>query len=146
MPKESDCLQFEGYMELLQDLVKRKGEDKTYKKIMLTSEDKKMIEARLAFSSKNDTFPFDFIINEDDAGQGTGLPGAFKADTADHIMISSLVSMKMQLQTDIMAVNSCSNFHKLLIDLAMHGCGAHSYFEEYKSNPNPKFQLKCLWG
>lgn len=110
---------------------------------MLTSEDKKTIQSRLNYT-KNETFPFDFVVNDEDAGQGTGFPGSF-GENADHIMISSLISLKMQLYTESVVVNSCSNFHKLLADLVVNECGNLNYIESYSDNEKPEFRLNCGW-
>ena len=55
------------------------------------------------------SFPFDFLVNERDAGQGTGDPKKFSSGefTPDDVMISSLISLQMQLYSESLVINSC---------------------------------------
>ncbi len=47
------------------------GKNASFDTIMLTSEDREVIQARLNYT-QNVSFPFSFVINENDAGQGSG--------------------------------------------------------------------------
>mmetsp|Transcript_1554 Transcript_1554/g.2076 ORF Transcript_1554/g.2076 Transcript_1554/m.2076 type:complete len:137 (+) Transcript_1554:327-737(+) len=121
-----------------------KGTNTTITHIMLTSEEKKIIDSRLAFTNDS-TFPYEFIVNDEDAAQGTGNPRAYR-DLADHVMVSSLISTKMQLHTESVVFNGCSNFHKIMLDQSLHNCGVQNYFETYKDNDKPEYRLSCAWG
>lgn len=122
----------------------KRSNNVTLTHIMLTSEHKDIINARLDYTN-DPSFPYNFIVNEEDTGQGTGEPKAFQ-DSADDIMISSLISIKMQLHTESIIYNDCSNFHKIMIELSLHDCGVQNYHEKYKQNDNPKYRMKCAWG
>ena len=147
---ESQCLPFDEYIGLIRDFIdmrvsmrKEEGKETSIDKIIFTSEDPDLIKARLAYV-KNESFPFNFIINDDDAGQqGGGNSKYFRLNDPDHIMLSTLISIKMQLHTKSIVMNACSNFHKLIIDLTLHDCGAHNYMEIYSQNRNPEYRLKC---
>ncbi len=139
-------------MDMIKDfLVKRtnalheQGDNSTtIDKIILTSEEKKVVEGRLLYP-KSETFPYEFIINNEDIGQGTGDPKHFKG-AADEIMLSSLISIRMQLRSESLLLNHCSNFHKLIMDFAVHNCGVQKYMETLVENDNPDYHLKCQWG
>ena len=142
---------FDDSMQMVKEFVaKRKkalneeGKNTTLENIVLTSEDKQIVQARLNFP-KNETFPFDFIVNENDAGQGSGFPKDFKPGSADNVMFSSLVSLQMQMRAESIVLNQCSNFHRLMTDLVINGCGSQNYLEEYKENDNPKYRMTCKW-
>ena len=146
---ESQCLSFNQSIEMAKEFVSKRerilrdeGKNASIGHIILTSEDKKIIQARTNFT-KSKSFPFDFIINDRDAGQGSGFPKNFEVGSADNIMFSSLMSLQMQMRSESILVNGCSNFHKLIIDLVIHGCGSHNYLEEYQNNDNPKFRMRC---
>ncbi len=106
-------------------------EELLYDTVILTTESKEILESRLRYVPSNESFPYEFVVNEEDVGQGSGNPNAFtrtfgenKFD-ADDVMISSMVSLKMQLHADSLLLNSCSNFH-VLIDAVINengGCG-----------------------
>lgn len=138
-------------MEYLKDWVntrtktlREQGDDTVIDKIVLTSEDNAVMKARLSFP-RNESFPFDFITNDNDITQSTGNP-KFYHSRADDIMLNSFVALKMQLNTESLSVNSCSNFHKIMLDQAIHDCGVQNYCEQYQDNVNPKYRLKCKWG
>ena len=117
--------------------------------VILTSESKDILQSRLAYIPKNESFPFEFIVNEEDVGQGSGNPNSFASSqngfTPDDVMISSLVSMKMQIHSESMILNSCSNFHILIGTLVHVGCSRTNYSETLLQNDNPEFRMKCLW-
>jgi len=118
-----------------------------YETVILTSESKEILRSRLSYTPKNESFPFDFIVNEQDVGQGTGRPTSFMKGNnkflGDDVMVSSLVSLKMQLYAESLVMNTCSNFHFLIGTMTYLGCGLNQYSEGLKDNDNPKFRLKC---
>ena len=143
-------------MRLGQELVEKRKRQKAsdpfsqkyeYDKIIVTSETKEMITSRLRYMPKNSSFPFDFLVNERDAGQGTGDPKKFSSGefTPDDVMISSLISLQMQLYSESLVINSCSNWHKVIAALFRNGCGLARdfYVERLQTNDNPEFRVRC---
>ena len=145
-------------MRLGQELVEKRKRQKAsdpfsqkyeYDKIVVTSETKEMIMSRLRYMPKNSSFPFDFLVNERDAGQGTGDPKTriWLTTGADNIMISSLISLQLQLYPESLAYNSCSNWHKVIASLFRNGCGLARdfYLESLQNNDNKEFRVGCNW-
>ena len=143
-------------MRLGQELVEKRKRQKAsdpfsqkyeYDKIVVTSETKEIITSRLRYMPKNNSFPFDFLVNERDAGQGTGDPKRrpWRRAGADNIMISSLISLQMQLYPESLVINSCSNWHKVMASLFRNGCGLARdfYVESLQTNDNPEFRVRC---
>lgn len=103
--RESQCMPFDNYMDLVKVLSANRTaaradttENARYDTIVLTSEDKTMLEARFNYTSRPD-FPFRFVVNVEDVAQGHGSAGAY-GERADDIMISSLTSAKLQLLSE----------------------------------------------
>jgi hypothetical protein len=117
-----------------------------YDTVILSSESKEIIEARKAYIPKNESFPFDFIINDEDVGQGSGNPKSFSVDAADDILLSTMIALKLQLLPDALVINSCSNHHSMIQSFAACGCGNVNYVETLLENDNPKYRLKCSWS
>ena len=117
-----------------------------YDTIVLSSESKHMLEARFAYS-KNESFPFRIIANDEDCAQGHGKPKRFFGGIADNVMVSTMAALKMQLIPETLVLNSCSNFHKLVGDI--YGvCRENNnggYKEYLIDNDNKKFRMKCLF-
>ena len=145
---ESICYGFETYMTLMRRMWgdrlqptpgTKKGE------IFLTTEDRVVMQSRHEYE-RNDSFPYRFIVNENDVFQGSGEPSLFK-DRADSIMLASIVSMKLQLQSKFLVVNCCSNFHLIIFDLFLEGCGAVSDSQPMclQEHPDPQFHICCGW-
>ena len=145
-------------MRLGQELVEKRKRQKAsdpfsqkyeYDKIVVTSETKELIMSRLRYMPKNSSFPFDFLVNEQDAGQGTGDPKTriWLTTGADNIMISSLISLQLQLYPESLAYNSCSNWHKVIASLFRNGCGLARdfYLESLQNNDNKEFRVRCNW-
>jgi hypothetical protein len=144
---ESLCYGFDTYMKLVNRMWDEKFQGPEFKKgeIFLTTEDKNILEARKEYES-NESFPFRFIVNEKDVLQGSGKPKSYK-DRADSIMLSSIVSMKLQLQSKFAVGNCCSNFHLMIFDLVREGCGAvkDSQAMCLQEHPDPEFHICCGW-
>jgi len=151
--RESECLTFDQYMEVVKEFGARRSaitkdeSGSVHNKIILTTESKNILESRHGYTAKNGDFPYEFIVNEEDVGQGSGNPNAFTRGsyTADDVMISSMVSLKLQLHANSLLLNTCSNFHVLIGAMKDAGCGLASYAEVMKDNVNPEFRLKCGW-
>lgn len=158
--KESECMPFENYMEMLNEFsikrtLARKSINVTdaqtngtitnvtslYDTIVLTSECKHMLDARFNFTHK---VPFRFVVNEEDVAQGKGQAFIVKK-IADEVMLASFVSFKLQMMSESAIVNGCSNFHRLILESRKIGCSKpkHYYTETLNQNDNPKFRMKC---
>lgn len=145
---ESICYGFDTYMTLMHRMWDdqlqpppgtKKGD------IFLTTEDKIVMTSRLDYE-RNESFPFRFIVNKNDVLQGSGEPTSFKG-RADSIMLASIVSMKLQLQSKFLVVNCCSNFHLIMFDLFLEGCGAVPDSQPMclQEHPDPQFHICCGW-
>ena len=157
---ESDCMAFDEYMFLLQDFAQRRTKDRNngtetmryYDSVVLTSEAKEIMESRFHYIDNGTLFPFRFVVNDEDSLQGSGNPhnyGQKQNTTADEVMLSTLMALKMQLLPESSLLNGCSNFHKLMNGFLKTGCGmtklGHTT-QFLKDYPNPKYRLKCAWS
>jgi hypothetical protein len=144
---ESSCYGFDTYMKLARRMWDENLHGPEGKKgdIFLTTEDQTIMNARNEYES-NESFPYRFIVNDKDVLQSSGKPQHFK-DRADSIMLSSIVSMKLQLQSKFAVGNCCSNFHLMLFDLIHEGCGAVPDSQPMclQEHPDPQFHLCCRW-
>jgi hypothetical protein len=113
-----------------------------YDTVMLTSESKEIIEARKAYTPKNESFPFDFIVNDEDVGQGTGNPKFF-GRTGDEVVLSTMIALKLQLLPDSLVINRCSNHHAMISSFVDKGCGQVNHLEALGDNDNPQFRIQC---
>lgn len=136
--KESTCLPFNRYMELATDvaypsLLSREGnEDGGHQqqqqqqqhrpKLIMTTEDPGIFNQSLAYQ-RNTSFPFEFVVNDQDNMQGSGFPREFK-DDGENTIISSLLALQMHLSAGRVYLNCCSNFHGVLSQLLWGQCGA----------------------
>ncbi len=148
--REQKCFGFENYVKIAEAMTVKRGNmtSKRYDTIVLSSDSKEMTEARLNYT-KNESFPFRFVVNNEDVHQGHGKPAKYntKLFTADQVMISTMVVFKMQLLPDTLIYNSCSNFHKVIAGIYDSGCGMAQkpYPQALKENDNPSFRMKCGW-
>jgi hypothetical protein len=120
--------------------------------IILTSESADVLSSSAQYS-KNKSFPFSIIKNDRDTMQGTGFSKRFSSKggdhvTADGVMLSSIIVLKMQMMAKHTVGNCCSNFHKLMADYVINGCGVvdGGTFECLQENPDLKFRLCCRWS
>jgi hypothetical protein len=150
---ESTCLPFQRYMEIATDvaypsLVPRKenvNNDKGQQqhqyrpKVIMTTEDPDLFNQSLAYQH-NTTFPFEFVVNDQDNMQGSGYPKDFLGD-GENTIISSLLALQMHLSAGRVYLNCCSNFHGLLSQLIGGQCGAirhgHSFVYDNITNGTP---------
>ncbi len=148
--REQRCFGFEKYMNIAEAMAAKRANatSNIYDTIVLTSDSREMMEARFNYT-KNETFPFRFVVNDEDVLQGHGNPMKYntKFFTADQVMISTMVAMKMQLLSDTLLPNSCSHFHQVMVGFYSSGCGMvrEPYHEILKQNDNPSFRMKCIW-
>jgi hypothetical protein len=124
--------------------------------VLFTTESKAMVQEQLDFASNKtlqEKYPlsFRFVTNTKDVTPDTGfikeVTGRGQIDTADDAMLSSMSSFKSQLMPRLSIGNCCSNFHALLNDFLMEGCGAasdNSFFclQEYE---DPLLRVCCGW-
>jgi len=155
--RESECLQFDAYMNLTREEISTFTRNEAIKKnattvqnatrheankptVILTTEDGSISRARREYEQE-----FNFIINEHDKFQGTGRVSMY-GNQADDIMLSSMVALKMQfLATQKVVGNCCSNFHLLLFDLLNEQCGLSSKPLCLQEHPNPNYRPCCQW-
>ena len=172
---ESECPSFETYMLLMQDVwntnektltdaLRRKIRDSSnaeyddsspHTKIILTSESSDIFKEQRAFHEggnahhKNLSFPFRFITNGLDVLQNTGNPSKMSPDiTREDIILSTLISLKMQFHAKYSVGNCCSNHHLLLFDFLSGGCGAGNtdhIANCMQDHNNEKFRICCGW-
>ena len=157
---ESDCLSFNQHMEVVsqywRDYQKLSGTT-VDPVVVFTTEATSMVAEQQAFVANETlqaTYPyrFTFIANTKDVTPDTGFISEATGDssrsiTADEAMLSSISSLKLQLHGRVTAGNCCSNFHILLGDLLMEGCGAaqENTFICLQENENPALQVCCGW-
>ena len=152
---ESDCLQFEDYMDVAMDVWEElqleyhhhhdhhhhhssaKGLPKRGS-LILTTEDKTVFDQRLNYSLAH--FPYNFVVNENDVMQSSG---SFRLTNVspDKIILSSLIVMKMQFHAKYVYGNCCSNFHRLIFEMLQLGCGIQSPASARRCYPN----ICCGW-
>lgn len=145
--------------------------------VVVTTESKQIQQeqqeyAKWMFDSQNFSFPQlrnslfrpRFVLNHQDVTQDTGYLkevftlGAHGTNStmkhpnlqlqADEIMLSTLSSLQMQLQTSLTVGNCCSNFHLLLKDLLAAGCGSSphgNYFQCLQDHKTKEYQICCSW-
>lgn len=168
---ESECLNFEQYMTLVDRTWEdrkslffgsqmysngRKGFQLESPKstVIVTSESRKVYNEQKLFlkaSAGNNTFPFHLVNNNFDLQQGTGDPASMSSGknvSLEDIMMSSISSLQLQLQTRYTFGNCCSNFHLLLFDFLEEGCGpAKDHQSEcLQDSQYPEYRLCCLWS
>ncbi|GFH56979.1 hypothetical protein CTEN210_13456 [Chaetoceros tenuissimus] len=161
---EADCLDFDQYMQLVQETsynrtIARNSHATTnmYDTIVLTSEARDILDARFNYT-KNESFLFRFIVNEEDVTQGVGNPRHFKGidrfnETkkwgADEVLLSSLVTVKMQMLPETLVINGCSNFHRnVLWHFRRMGFTKlkNVHTETLIMNQDPKYRMTCRVG
>jgi prenyltransferase beta subunit len=151
---ESMCLTFAQYMQLTRQqyekYINATNQPTKIATVILTSEQASIVARRHNYSTSTD-FPFQFVVNEKDAGQGTGEPEQYGiisgGPDADKIMLSTLVALKMQLMAKYTVVNCCSSFHRMILDLLRAGCGAAAEpeFRCLQEMEDPQYHLCCKW-
>jgi len=125
--------------------------------VVFTTESKSVVKEQEDFAA-NQTLQqsydlnFNFVTNSKDINPDSGfiveVTGAAHQDTADDAMISSLSSFKTQLLPRMSIGNCCSNFHTMLNDFLMEGCGAapdNTFYCLQEYEDNPLLQVCCGW-
>lgn len=166
---ESECLAFPQYMRIMsqiwnthqevidQSAIVHGAVNKTTS-IVLTTESQSVLKDKELFENDKAlraTVPFDyqFVTNDHDIMQSTGLPKNFVKNTKntatlDEIMLSAMSSLKAQLMAKFTVGNCCSNFHLLLFDFLQDGCGAakDNIGQCLQDNEDPEFRVCCMWS
>ena len=145
--KESECLSFGEYMNATHE-VWAKYQDPSVKNpnIVFTTEAQSVVKEQQAYVSHEQSLPFRFITNAHDITPDTGYLVNSNI-TADDAMLSSLSSFQAQLLARTTIGNCCSNFHHMLNDFLMEGCGAASTnsFMCLQESDNPMLRICCAW-
>ena len=164
--RESECLSFEEHMQVTTSMWAKhlnylnataKHDDQLLSKspsIIFTTEAKNVLEEQQRFSA-NETrqavypYRYRFVTNTKDIMPGTGkLKNAGSSHTVgDAAMLSSMSSMQAQMMARLSIGNCCSNFHALLSDFMMAGCGAasDSTFLCLQEHEDPLLRICCGW-
>jgi len=152
---ESECLTFAQYMEAATKLWERHGpvsSNQNLTSVIVTTESLSVLneqqEYAANFSKRHVDLPFRFILNRRDVAQDTGFVKKIRSTTtADEAMLSALSSFQVQLYTRVTVGNCCSNFHLLLGDLLVEGCGAshEHYLQCLQDHEDPEFRMCCAW-
>ena len=160
--KESECLTFDQHMQVTSDIWSKHlnatgqtGKD-LKPAIIFTTESNSVAEQQIDFAGSEERqskYPhrFQFITNTKDVTPGTGLLKKKAADrkgiTADEAMISSMSSLQAQMKARVSIGNCCSNFHTLLSDYMMEGCGSasDSTFVCLQEHDDPINRVCCGW-
>ena len=166
---ESICIGFAKHMRLANETYYQTPElssslSASPPYLILTTEDKGILEARYNYtngsnnnnnnnnnntgadfpSMPSSSFPYNFVVNEQDVMQGTGAPQFF-LERGDRILIDSLVALKMQMQSRYLFGNCCSNFALVLMDMMHEGCGAVPDPTVKCMQELPKYNICCSW-
>ncbi|KAI2488789.1 hypothetical protein MHU86_25843 [Fragilaria crotonensis] len=166
---ESECLSFPQYMKVMgqtwtthQQAISQSaaasGVTNLTLSIVLTSESQSVLRDMESFESnetirQNVPFMYQFITNDHDVMQSTGLPKDFMkkatdGSTREDIMLSTISSLRAQLMVKYSVGNCCSNFHLLLFDFLQDGCGAakDNVAKCLQDNEDPEFRICCMWS
>jgi len=158
---ESTCLPFYRYMEFVTDIaypalryssnIRTSTDSDTRPKLIMTTEDPKIFNDSLAYQH-NQSFPFQFLVNDNDNMQGSGYPREFASGEEEKTIVSSLVALQLHFNAGKVYLNCCSNFH-LVLKYLLHGqCGARRHGHDFvfatntrnDSAPAPTPVAQCL--
>ena len=131
---ESMCLPFDRYMELATDLAYPELESTTKNaairpKLIMTTEDPRIFNNSLAYQ-RNNSFPFELLVNENDNMQGSGYPKEFSGE-GENTIVSSLTALKFHFHASRVYLNCCSNFHVVLNYLLQGQCGVSRHGHDF---------------
>lgn len=157
--RESECLSFDDHMRVSSDLwgkylnISRGEKVATEPTIIFTTESRSVIKDHAKFMNNSDLkaalpFNFRFVMNTEDVLPNTGkLSRGGRSHTADEAMLSAMSSLQVQMAARFSVGNCCSNFHALLSDYLMEGCGAarENTFLCLQEHSNPYYRLCCGW-
>lgn len=138
-------------MEIAQDIADKAQTEKgvNYDTIILTSESREIMDEGIKVDQAKQ-YPFRFVMNTGDVTQGSGFPGDFTklSVSADEIMLSTMMALKMQLLGASTVGNCCSNFHKMMQMYNGRGCGSvrKNSFKCLEEMENPDHRVCCQWS
>ena len=132
--QESECLSFAEHMRVVDQ-----WETESSGSILFTSEASEMVQAQREYRSNRT-----FVTNTRDITPDTGFLSKSKIDT-DEAMLSAMASLQLQLHGHVTVGNCCSNFHVLLADLLMEGCGVENTFLCLQENEDMALRICCGW-
>jgi hypothetical protein len=156
---ESVCLPFDKYMDLVTDIAhptlslldsssdptstmtttiqKHQLEQKISSfqrpKLIMTTEDPSIFNASLSYQH-NESFPFQFLVNNNDNMQGSGYPSYFSPGEGEKTIVSSLTALQFHFNAGRVYLNCCSNFHLVLKYLLHAQCGARRHGHDFVFN------------
>ncbi|KAG7360163.1 hypothetical protein IV203_035262 [Nitzschia inconspicua] len=173
---ESECPSFDLYMNLMQTVwdkhsrsvegTSTMGSSKRKVSIIFTSEsavvhqEQKDYQANYNLSfplvenenKASHHVPFDFITNSYDLVQDSGDPTKLndgEISSKEEILLSTIASLQMQLNSDYVVGNCCSSHHILLVDLLQEGCGNRNNDDVsqcMQDHEDRTFRLCCAWS
>ena len=129
--------------------------------VVFTTESVAMVNDQANFASNSTwqakyPYRFHFVTNDRDVHPDSGFQRDIHRNfhrtniTADDIMLSTVSSFQAQLYPAVTIGNCCSNFHVLMSDFLMEGCGAaiksnHKFvcLQEYEDDP--LLRVCCGW-
>jgi hypothetical protein len=156
---ESMCLPFDRYMDLVTDIahptlslldsfsdpistmtttiqnhqLEQKSSPFQRPKLIMTTEDPSIFNASLAYQ-RNESFPFQFLVNNNDNMQGSGYPSHFSSGEGEKTIVSSLTALQFHFNAGRVYLNCCSNFHLVLKHLLHAQCGARRHGHDFVFN------------
>jgi hypothetical protein len=155
--RESECLTFDQHMRVASKMWKRHGTSTAISNvdvdpsIVFTTESTAMQEEQRLFatnSSARSRYPaFRFVTNSHDVTPDSGrFRDVAKNVSADDAMLSAFSSLQLQLTARVSIGNCCSNFHRMLQDYLIEGCGAasDSYFHCLQEDDDPELRVCCF--
>jgi hypothetical protein len=126
--KESTCLTFPRYMDLVTDVVYpsfNQTFDKEKPKLIMTTEDPTIFNESLPYQ-QNASFQYQFLVNDQDNMQGSGFPKDFR-DQGENTIVSTMTALLLHLSPGRVYLNCCSNFHTVIRNLITAQCGANRH-------------------
>ena len=112
----------------------RSSTNNTRPKLIMTTEDPQVFNNSLAYQ-RNASFPFEFLVNENDNMQGFGYPRHFRGE-GESTIVSSLTALKFHFNAGRVYLNCCSNFHAVLNRLLQGQCGARRHRHDFVFGKN----------
>jgi hypothetical protein len=139
--KESTCLEFPKYMDLVTEVVypnlEQSVDDKTKPKLILTTEDPTIFNESLPYQ-QNASFQYQFLVNDQDNMQGSGFPKDFR-DQGENTIVSTLTALMLHLSAGQVFLNCCSNSHNVIAKLIVGQCGANRHGNAFAYHNNHHF-------
>lgn len=139
---ESECMPPSTYQEFVTDAQRTHK----VKNVVLSSEDNSVLRYIV---ERNTTPGINYYYNKDDASPASGSAFEWNKNKidSDSVMLSSLVVLKLQLHSNVVYGNCCSNFHHVLLDLYKHGCSrSDGEFHCMQNHKEARYRTCCMWS